>query len=125
VKERALRGPDVVRFLRHLRRHIPGNLLVIWDGSPIHWAHVVKDFLAQGAAERLHLEPLPAYAPELNPAEGLWQYRKRRELRNVCCPSHTALRDALRLAVARVRHPFTIIRAWLRHCAYSSALAEQ
>ena len=100
MKERAPRGSDVVRLLRHLLRHIPGNLLVIWDGSPIHWAHVVKDFLAQGAAERLHLEPLPAYAPELHPAEGLWPYRKRRELRNVCCLSLTALR----LAVARVRH---------------------
>jgi transposase len=76
VKERALRGPDVVRFLRRLLRHIPGNLLVICDGSPIHRAQVVKDFLAHGAAERLHLEPLPAYAPELNPAEGLWQYHK-------------------------------------------------
>ena len=31
VQERSLRAPDVVRFLRHLLRHIPGKLLVIWD----------------------------------------------------------------------------------------------
>ncbi len=119
VHEQALRGADVVRFLQHLLRHISGKLLVIWDGSPIHRAQVVKDFLAQGAAQRLHLEPLPAYAPELNPDEWLWQYLKRRELRNVCCHSLAELRHELRLAVARVRHKLPIVRAWIRHCGYS------
>jgi transposase len=119
VKERALRGPDVVRFLQHLLRHIPGKLLVIWDGSPIHRAHVVKDFLAQGAAKRLHLEPLPAYAPELNPDEWLWRYVKHVELRNLCCHSLAELRAELRLAVARVRHRPAVIQAWVRHCGYS------
>jgi transposase len=119
VKERSLRGPDIVRFLRHLLRHLPGKLLVIWDGSPIHRAQVVKDFLAQGAAKRLHLEPLPAYAPELNPDEWLWQYLKHRELRNVCCHSLSELRDELRRAVARVRHKLAVVRAWIRHCGYS------
>jgi transposase len=119
VQERALRGPDVVRFLPHLLRHIPGKVLVIWDGSPIPRAQVVKAFLAQGAAKRVQLEPLPAYAPELNPDEGLWQYLKHRELRNVCCHSLSELRDELRLAVARVRHKLAVIRAWIRHCGYS------
>jgi hypothetical protein len=59
-QERAFKSPDVVRFLRHLLRQIPGKLLVIWDGSPIHRAGAVKDFLASGAAEgRLKLEQLP------------------------------------------------------------------
>jgi putative transposase len=44
VQQCAFRGPQVVRFLRHLLRHIPGQLLVIWDGSPIHGCGVVKDF---------------------------------------------------------------------------------
>ena len=73
VKERALRGPDVVRFLQHPLRHFPGKLLVIWNGSSIHQAAVVKDFLTQGAAKRLHLEPLLAYTPDFTSDEGLWQ----------------------------------------------------
>ena len=119
VKEQALRGPDVVRFLRHLLRHLQGKLLVIWDASPIHRAQVVKDFLAQGAAKRLHLEPLPAYAPELNPDEWLWQHLKRRELRNLCCHSLAELRAELRLAVARVRHRPAVVQGWVRHGGYS------
>ena len=52
-QERAFKGPDVVRFLEHALRQIPGKLLVVWDGSPIHRSKVVKRFLAEGAAGRL------------------------------------------------------------------------
>ena len=72
VQESSYKGPDVVSFLRHLLRHIPGKLLVLWDRAPIHCSKVVKKFLAQGAAKRIHLEQLPAYAPGLNPDEGIW-----------------------------------------------------
>jgi hypothetical protein len=43
VQERAYRGIDVVRFLKHLARHVSGKLLVLWDGAPIHRSQVVKD----------------------------------------------------------------------------------
>ena len=59
-EERAFKSPDVVRFLRHLLGQIPGKLLVISDGSPIHRGGAVKDFLASGASRRLQLEQLPS-----------------------------------------------------------------
>ena len=55
---------------------------------PIHRSRVVKNYLAAGAAERIQLERFPAYAPELNPDEGIWQYLKRVELKNVSCQTH-------------------------------------
>lgn len=58
-QERAFNGEDAVRFLKHALRQIPGRLLVIWDGSPIHRAKVVKEFLKSGAASRVQLEQLP------------------------------------------------------------------
>jgi DDE superfamily endonuclease len=58
-------------------RHIPGKLLVVWEGSPIHRGRAVKDFLADGAASRVQLEQLPGYdAPDLNPDEGVWKHLK-------------------------------------------------
>jgi transposase len=116
VRDHPLRGPDVVRFLEHLLRHISGKLLVVWDGSAIHRAQVVKDFLARGAAKRLRLESLPAYAPELNPAEGLWHTLKRVELRNVITHSLSELRLQVRLATARLRHKPARLRGYVRHC---------
>ena len=58
---------EVVRFLRLLLRKIAGKLLLIGDGAPIHRGHPIKDFLARGAAKRIHLEQLPGYAPDLIP----------------------------------------------------------
>ena len=54
-----------------------------WRPHPSQSGH--QGFLANGAAQRLHLERLPAYAPELNPGEGLWPQLKGVELRNLCC----------------------------------------
>jgi hypothetical protein len=58
-QDRAFKGEDVVRFLKHALRQIGGKLLVIWDGSPIHRSKVVKDFLREGAARQIRLEQLP------------------------------------------------------------------
>jgi transposase len=119
VRERAFRGPEVVRFLQHLLRHIAGKLLVIWDGAPIHRAQPVKDFLAQGAAVRLQLEPLPGYAPDLNPDEGIWHYLKHVELRNLCCFDLSELRTELRLAAGRLRHKAAVLRGCITECGYA------
>ena len=83
-QDSAITSADVVAFLEHLLREVPGRMVLIWDGAPIHRSRVIRDFLAHGAAQRLHLERLPAYAPELNPGEGLWQHLKGVELRHVC-----------------------------------------
>jgi transposase len=99
----ALDSADVVAFLEHLLREVPGRMIIIWDGSPIHRSHTIREFLANGAAQRIHLEHLPAYAPELNPDEGVWQQLKGVELRNLCCFDLHHLRNELRTAVKRVR----------------------
>src|SRR5215210_8109603 len=119
VRERSLRGPDVVRFLRHLLRHIPGKLLVIWDRAPIHRAQVVKDFLAAGGAARIYLEQLPAYAPELNPDEGIWGYLKQVALRNVSCDDLPELHQELRRAVARLRHKPAVLQGCIAETGYA------
>jgi len=114
VQERAYNSEDVLRFLEQLLWYIPGKLLVIWDGAPIHRGQVVKDFLANGAAGRIHLEQLPGYAPELNPAEGIWNYLKRVELKNVCCQNISHLRLELRRAKERLRHKIDIIKSFIK-----------
>ena len=113
-QDRPINSDDVVGFLEHLLREVPGRMVVIWDGSPIHRSHTIKAFLAHGAAQRIHLERLPAYAPELNPDEGLWQQLKGVELRNVCCFTIPHLRAELRDAVKRVRRKPRLIQSFFR-----------
>ncbi len=118
TQAQAYHSPDVVRFLRVLLRKIRGKLLVIWDGAPIHRGQPIKDYLARGAAKRLHLEQLPGYAPELNPAEGIWNYLKRVELGNRCCRDLSALAAALRRAKERLRHKRHVLQACVAQCGY-------
>jgi transposase len=114
----AFKGAGVVRFLKHLMCHIGGKLLIIWDGAPIHRAKEVKVFLAAGAASQLRLEELPGYAPDLNPAEGVWNYLKFVELRNVSCHDQGELKHEVRLAIARLRHKPSLIRGFLKQYGY-------
>ena len=111
-QDHAINSQDVIAFLGHILREVPGRSVIIWDGSPIHRSRVIKEFLANGAAQRLHLERLPAYAPELNPDEGVWQQLKGVELRNLCCSNLPHLRHELRNAVKRVRRKPRLIKGF-------------
>jgi transposase len=119
MQERAYKAEDVVRFLRRLVRKISGKLLVVWDGSPIHRADVIKAFLASQQGKRVHLERLPGYAPELNPQEQVWNLLKRRELKNLCCQDLAHLEQELVRAKERLRHRRTILQR-----SFASALDE-
>jgi transposase len=118
MQERAYKGVDVVRFLKYLLRHIGGRLLVIWDGVPIHRDSVVETFLTVVGTERLCIEQLPSYAPDLNPDEGVWNYLKHVELRNLSCHDLAELRHELRLAATRLRHRPDVIRAFIKQYGY-------
>jgi transposase len=119
TQDHSYKGPDVVRFLQLLLREVSGKLLVIWDGAMIHRCQTVKDFLAKGGAKRIHLERLPAYAPELNPQEGVWNLLKRVELKNVCCLDVPHVQREVRRAKERLRHRTSVLSQCFAHAGYS------
>jgi transposase len=118
IQAQSCTGETVVAFLRQLLRQIPGKLLVIWDGASIHHGQAVKDFLMRGGAARIHLERLPAYAPDLNPAEAVWNLLKRKDLKNRCCLDLDELRWELGLAIRRLQRRPDLIRAGFAQCGY-------
>lgn len=103
TRDEALDGFNSVHFLKHLLWQTERKLLVIWDGSTIHRNQCIKEFLSNGAAKQIHLERLPAYAPDLNPDEGVWNHLKYVELKNMCCTDLSNLRQELHLAIRRLR----------------------
>jgi transposase len=103
VRQESLNGLHTLEFLKHLLRYLGPRLLVIWDGSPIHRRAAVKEFLASRQGQGVRVERLPAYAPDLNPVEGLWQQLKHVELRNVVCLDLEELHLQLHSAIARLR----------------------
>jgi transposase len=109
--EGSIRSPQVVEFLSHLLRHIPGKLLVIWDGLKCHRSRLTWDFIREQQG-RIWLEFLPAYAPELNPVEYLWGYLKHHELPNFCPKNFGELSYYGRKALRRMRRRPTLVMAF-------------
>jgi putative transposase len=66
----SISGDEVIRFLRHLLRHVKGPIVLVWDKHPIHRRRKVQDFLEQHP--RLHVYEFPTSAPELDPTEFVW-----------------------------------------------------
>ena len=108
----ALNGFDSVHFLKHLLLQTDKKLLVIWDGSTIHRNNEVKSFLSSSATKQIHLERLPAYAPDLNPDEGVWNHLKYVELCNICCLDLIDLHQKLKLAILRLRRKPELIQSF-------------
>jgi len=69
-----IRQPQVCEFVRQLLRHLRGPVITLWDNGRIHTGPLVRA-LGQ-RVPWLRLESLPAYAPELNPDEGIWTLAK-------------------------------------------------
>jgi transposase len=102
VYDRRVRSPQVVRFLSHLLARIPGRLVVFWDGGSIHTSKMVQRFLDRHK-DRLTTQFFPAYAPDVNPQEQVWNRLKYVELRNVCPSSAEELIAETRAAMERIR----------------------
>lgn len=111
-RRRPLRSAECVAVLGHVRRIVGGRLLAVWNGSPIHLSKQIKAFLAEGGSQFVEVEKLPAYAPELNSDEGVWQHLKHVELRNLCYRDLDHLSVELSLAVKRLRKRPSLIQSF-------------
>jgi transposase len=69
-----IQSEEVAAFLRHLLHQVHGHLIVLLDNGKAHRGEPVQELLTR--TTRLHLEPFPPYAPELNPDEGVWNHLK-------------------------------------------------
>ncbi len=106
---------SLIEFIRDLRRHFRGEeVIMLWDGLPSHRSRMMTRFLAE---QRLWLEVrrLPAYAPELNPAEGLWSNLKSHELANRCETHVQMVTIAARQGANRVRSQRSLLLGFLSH----------
>lgn len=115
VHDGSIKQAQVVAFLKHLMRHEPRRVLILWDGGPTHKSKIVQAFLAENA-DRLEAHRLPAYAPELNPIELLFSHLKNQQLANNAPHDVRELRRSVRLAIMRVRVRPARIRNIIRGC---------
>lgn len=106
---------EVCLFLRELLGHLRGPVILLLDNSSTHHGEPLARLLRRHP--RLHLEHFPAYAPELNPDEGVWSLAKR-DLANGCPLDAPELMDTVIRSINQIRTS----PAKLRGCILESAL---
>jgi transposase len=85
---------EVSEFLEAGLQWLPEPLVVVWDSGTMHKGDPINELVAKSAG-RLALEPLPAYAPELNPVEQVWTWLKYDRLCNFAPPDAQDLNEAI------------------------------
>jgi transposase len=102
----------IIQGLEHLRHHIGGPFILIWDRSRTHRSKLVQKYLQ--AYPEIHIEFLPAYAPQLNPEEFCHGNVKQR-VKNSVFLSVIEMRKALDHGFARLRKRPDILLGCFHH----------
>ena len=108
-----VRAEQVIEFLRLLRRQLRRPLTIIWDRSNVHRAMVVREFIARNRS--VVTAHFPAYAPELNPDEGVWSYTKFARMANYAAADTTDLRQNLVGEMNRLRKRPDLLASFIQH----------
>ncbi len=110
---------SLIAFLQDLKRHLRGKkAILVWDGLPAHKSQVMQEYL-YSQRSWLRVEPLPGYAPEMNPVETLWGNVKGQELANRCSKDLAEVLTAIECGLKRVRKSHTLSFSFLKHAGLS------
>jgi len=113
IQEDNLHTPEVVAFIKSLQRHLQRHIIVILDRWSVHRAAMRQ--LLQRGAKWLQVEWLPAYAPELNPVQQLWNHTKYADLANFIPQDLKHLSTAVATSVAAQRSNKSLLLSFFKH----------
>jgi transposase len=110
---------SLIEVLEGLRVFLGGEkATVLWDGLPAHRSAAMRAWV-KTQRSWLVVERLPAYAPDLNPVEGLWSCLKAVELANLTSPTLAEVIQQAHLGIERVRRTPHLAYSFLRHAGLS------
>lgn len=100
-----------------LEEHPQRKVLLFVDNDRAHDARPVRNLLAK-YHQRIQIEWLPAYSPELNPQEDIWQHMRRRVTHNHYFEELDALLQAVNEFHQQLqdsqKHVLRLISKWTR-----------
>jgi len=102
-----------LRFLERLLMGAKSPIFLIVDGSSIHKAKIVKEFLEVNK-EKIELHFIPPYSPELNPDEQVWKNVKA-EVSKQKVLDRQSLFDFTKKALDRLKAAPKTIMGFFRH----------
>jgi transposase len=90
-----------VAFLKQLREHHTEPLIIIWDNGPAHRGPELRSWLSTPNL-RLRLVPLPAYSPDFNADEAVWNWAREVATANICFGTKDKVEQAVDAFFARI-----------------------
>ena len=111
--EQNIHTQDVVSFVGHVISMIRRKIVLILDRWSVHRAAVA--IMQKRYADRLTIEWLPAYAPELNPVEQVWNHTKYGDLANFRPENIQHLADGIMMSIAAQHHDNHLIRGFFKY----------
>ena len=91
------------------------SVVLLWDGLPSHRSRRMSDWIAS-QRHWLSVEPLPGYAPDVNPIEQAWGSLKSKELANLCSNTIDQVAEIAEDGLDRIGSDAALCFAFLRHC---------
>jgi transposase len=111
----AYNDETLIEFLSDLKTIEQRRVLLIWDGLPSHRSRCMLEWVAS-QRDWLSIEPLPGYAPDVNPIEQVWGNLKSTELANLCSDSISEVANIADHGLDRIGSGAALCFAFLRHC---------
>jgi transposase len=81
-----------VVFLQQVRAKYADPLVIFWDNSPTHGGEALRAYLRTPNL-RMHLVRLPAYSPDYNADEAIWDWARAEVTANTCLGTKAAVRE--------------------------------
>ena len=114
VHEGRMNGDRFIDFLKALLDSVPGKIFLIVDGSSVHKAKKVREFVEDKTGGRLRLFFLPSYSPELNPDEWVWNNVKNDRIGRAVIMSKDDLKARAVSALRRLQKLPELVRGFFR-----------
>ena len=107
-------------FLRQLREKHPGPLVVIWDNGPAHRGEAIRSYLTTPDLQ-LRLVALPAYSPDFNADEAVWDWAREEVTANECLGTKAQVQEKMNAFFGGLAHRKDEVK---HRCVTSSGLGQ-
>jgi transposase len=102
---------DYIAAIRAAHHQLKAPIVLVWDNLNIHTSQEMRAFV-DAHADWLTVFQLPAYAPELNPAEGVWSHLKR-ALGNLAARTLDQLAVTIKSHLKRIQYRPDLINGFI------------
>lgn len=117
ILDHNVKTDDFETFVVHVLRRLGRPITVVMDRYTVHRSAAKR--LQRRFGRRVQIEWLPAYAPELNPDEQVWNRAKYTDLANFIPEDVHELGHALADSLRRTQGQQTLLRSFFQHAKLS------